>query len=319
MKTVFFGTPDFALTSLEACHEHSELVAVVTQPDRPRGRGQKLSPCPIKFRALELGIPVFSPTSLRKESVELAAFAKHLSTSQPDLFVVTAYGNLLPQNFLEVPPLGAINLHASLLPRWRGAAPIQRCLETGDTETGVCLQKMLMELDAGDVLAETRCPVASNESALELSARLSQMGGQLLSEFLKNPRWTGKAQDPSLVTYASKIRKEEGHWSPAWSASETHAKVRAFAAWPQVKARLGGSLVELKLLETSLFARAKLNNAPQAPSTLVLEEGHVYLETGVRPSEHVLELLKVQAPGKGPVRAWDYFQNLEAPLSLESL
>jgi methionyl-tRNA formyltransferase len=319
MKTVFFGTPDFALTSLEACHSHSEVVAVVTQPDRPRGRGQKLSPCPVKARALELGFPVFSPASLRKPSEELSALREFISSTRPDLFVVTAYGNLVPENLLEAAPLGSINVHASLLPRWRGAAPIQRCLESGDLETGVCLQKMVMELDAGDVLAELRCPIASNDSAISLSARLSQMGGTLLSEFLKAPQWSGRAQDTSLVTYAAKIRKEEGHWSPSWSAGETHAKVRAFAAWPQVKARLSAGSVELKLLETSLFARAKLKNPPQAASNLVLEEGHVYLETGVRSSEHVLEILTIQAPGKGPVRAWDYFQNLGAPLSLESL
>jgi methionyl-tRNA formyltransferase len=319
MKTVFFGTPDFALTSLEACHKHSDLLAVVTQPDRPRGRGQKLSPCPVKALAQEWGIPVFSPPSLRKESEELAELSRLLASTPPDLFVVTAYGNLLPQKLLDLPPLGAINVHASLLPRWRGAAPIQRSLEAGDPETGVCLQKMVMELDAGDVLAESRCQVGGAESAIELSARLSQMGGILISEFLKNPQWSGRAQDPSKVSHAAKIRKEEGHWNPSWSPLETHCKVRAFAAWPQVKARLGTASTELKLLETSLFARAKLKSTPQPPSTLLLEDGHVYLETGVRTCEHVLEILKIQSPGKGPVRAWDYFQNLEAPLSLESL
>jgi methionyl-tRNA formyltransferase len=319
MKTVFFGTPDFALSSLEACRNHSELVAVVTQPDRPRGRGQKLSPCPVKARALEFGVPVFSPSSLRKPSEELVAFMELIRLSRPDLFVVTAYGNLLPENLLAAPPLGSINVHASLLPRWRGAAPIQRCLESGDPETGVCLQKMVMELDAGEVLAELRCPIDSGDSAVALSLRLSQMGGTLLSTFLQNPHWSGRAQDSALVTHAAKIRKEDGHWAPTWSPSETHAKVRAFAAWPQVKARLSPGSTELKLLETSLFARAKLKSSPQSPSNLILEEGRVYLETGVRLSEQVLEILKIQAPGKGPVRAWDYFQNLQAPLSLESL
>jgi methionyl-tRNA formyltransferase len=319
MKTVFFGTPDFALTSLEACRKHSELVAVVTQPDRPRGRGQKLSPCPIKARAMEWGVPTFSPLSLRKPSEELDAFKQLLAHKKPELFVVTAYGNLLPQNILDIPTLGAINLHASLLPRWRGAAPIQRSIEMRDAETGVCLQKMVMELDAGDVLAETRIPLPENESALELSETLSRIGGELLSQFLQSPNWEGQKQDAALVTYAAKITKEEGFWKPEWSPEETHARIRAFAAWPQVKALLKGPGIELKLLESRLFAHAKTQKLGQKPGTLILDGGRVLLETGVRSSEHALEILKVQIPGKGPVRAWDYFQNLSEPLSLESL
>lgn len=318
MKTVFFGTPDFALSSLRACRENSQLVAVVTQPDRPRGRGQKLSPCPVKALALEWNLPVFSPASLRKPSAELDAFETLLTQESPDLFVVTAYGNLLPQKVLDLPKLGCINLHASLLPRWRGAAPIQRAIEARDTRTGVCLQKMVMELDAGDVLSEVETSVGSDESAVVLSDRLSALGGGLLVKFLKNPVWAGKAQNASEISYAAKILKEEGVWKSSWSALETHAKVRAFAAWPQIKAPLRGASTEVKLLETALFARANLEGATVSPGTLILKAGKVLLETGVRPSEHLLELIKIQVPGKGPVRAWDYFQNLPQPLSLES-
>ncbi|MEO6459128.1 MAG: methionyl-tRNA formyltransferase [Bdellovibrionota bacterium] len=319
MKTVFFGTPDFALSSLEACRDKSQLVGVVTQPDRPRGRGQKLSPCPIKERALEWNLPAFSPASLRKSGEELSALEKFIAQEKPDLFVVTAYGNLLPQKFLDLTPWGAINLHASLLPRWRGAAPIQRSIENGDTETGVCLQRMVMDLDAGDVLRETRLPIGPNESALSLSERLSEVGGLLLRKFLMEPQWQGRAQNPELVTLATKIKKDEANWSPSWSSSETHARVRAFAAWPQVKARLKGSSLEMKILETQLFARAKVSIEAPSPGSMLLEDGKVYLGCNVRPGELSLELLKVQVPGKGPVRAWDYFQNLPGPLSLESL
>jgi len=317
MKTVFFGTPDFALSSLRACQENSQLVAVVTQPDRPRGRGQKLSACPVKALALEWGLPVFSPASLRKPSEELAALHTLLAKESPDLFVVTAYGNLLPQNVLDLPKLGCINLHASLLPRWRGAAPIQRAIESRDTETGVCLQKMVMELDAGDVLSEVRTPLSSDESAVVLSERLSVLGGELLVKFLRAPVWMGKAQNPADISYAAKITKEEGFWKPSWSPTETHAKVRAFAAWPQVKVLLKGSSAEVKLLETALFARAKLEMADTAATSLILKSGRVFLESEVRSSEHMLELIRIQVPGKGPVRAWDYFQNFSGPLSLE--
>jgi methionyl-tRNA formyltransferase len=319
MKTVFFGTPDFALSSLSACHRSTELLAVLTQPDRPRGRGHKLSPCPVKVQALDWGLPVFSPLSLRKPSEELAAFESLLRSCDPDLFVVTAYGNLLPQRVLDHPKFGSINVHASLLPRWRGAAPIQRALEAGDRETGVCLQKMVLALDAGEVLAEARTPILPDESALALTQRLASLGGELLDRFLQSPNWEGSAQDETLVTYASKIEKVEGHWDPSWSAELTHRRTCAFAVWPQIKARLSGpEPTELKILETSLFARANSQKPPPA-GTLVLENGRVFLETGVRPGELLLEVVKIQAPGKGPVRAWDYFRNHPEPLKLEKL
>jgi len=317
MRTIFFGTPDFALASLAACRESSELLAVVTQPDRPRGRGQKLSPCAVRAQALEWGLPVFSPASLKKPSALLQAFEDLVEQTRPELFVVTAYGNLLPQRILDLPRLGAINVHASLLPRWRGAAPIQRAIEAEDGETGVCLQKMVMELDAGDVLAELRCPVGPDESAISLSARLSEMGGSLLGTFLRSPSWEGRPQDAARVTHAAKIQKDEGLWRPEWSARQTHAKVRAFAAWPGVRARLAASPTELKLIETRIFARANLRGSPAPAGTLLLEEGRVFLESGVRTGEDLVELLKIQVPGKGPVRAWDYFQNLSAQPRLE--
>lgn len=317
MKTVFFGTPDFALSSLEACRSSSELVAVITQPDRPRGRGQKLSPCPVKAKAQQWGVPAFSPQSLRKASPELIELEAFLTETKPDLFVVTAYGNLLPQRVLDMPPLGCINVHASLLPRWRGAAPIQRSIEAGDTETGVCIQKMVMDLDAGDVLSEARTPIFPNESALGLSDRLAQLGGDLILQFLRAPNWAGDSQNPELITHAAKITKTEAQWTPAWTPVETHNRVRAFAAWPQVKAHLHGVEGELKILETGLFARAK--DAPLgAPGSIKLENGHVLLETGIRTGEHLVEIIKIQLPGKGPVRAWDYFQNASGTLKLET-
>jgi len=328
LRTIFFGTPDFALSSLRACYKNSTLLGVVTQPDRPRGRGHKLSPCPVRALAQEWGIPTFAPESLKRDSVEKDELFSFLDRQMADLFVVTAYGNILPESFLNSPPLGSINVHASLLPKWRGAAPIQRCLEMNDSETGVCIQQMVYALDAGDVISELRTAIDPNENALELAARLSDLGGKLLGDLLEKADLSGATtQDSKLVTLAAKITKDEGHWQPTWSTQKTHNRVRAFAAWPQVKARVAPLGLDIKILKTRVFAQAKPASSPKNPGILHIEAGQVYLETGVRAGELLtssrLELLQVQAAGKGPVAAYEFFKNLSIPsgdpLRLEGL
>ena len=233
MRSVFFGTPDFSLPSLEVCHSESELLAVISQPDRPRGRGKNLQPCPVKARALEIEKTAFSPVNLKKSNDEAQELYDHRVSLNPDIFVVIAYGNLLPQRFLDIPKLGAVNIHASLLPKWRGAAPIQRSIENGDSFTGVCLQKMLLKLDAGDVLMEKHCDIA-DRGAIDLTDELSQLGADLLRDFIldiKNSNATelkGEKQSETLVTWAPKIEREEALWSPSWSARETIFRSRAF-------------------------------------------------------------------------------------------
>lgn len=332
MKTVFFGTPDFALSSAEACLKNSELLAVVTQPDRPRGRGQKLQPCEVKAWALEKGLPSFSPPRLRKSRLEgdtleeLLSFWSFIEAQKPELFVVTAYGNIIPEDVLSFPAHGSINLHGSLLPRWRGAAPIQRALEHGDSETGVCLQKMVYELDAGDVLCESRMALDLDEDAFSLSVALKDAGGQLLADFLSSPSFEGTSQDSDLVTYARKIEKSEGFWSPDWSALKTHNSARAFVAWPGVKARLvspdSSAEKELKLVKTRLLNRSdhqalasKHSEFAQAKDSgeLFLTEKRIFLSCpeDVRSSDWspFLELDKVQLAGKAPGKAFDCLQN----------
>ncbi len=310
LRTVFFGTPEFALESLHATFENTNLLAVVSQPDRPRGRGQNVSPCEVRGEALKLGIATHAPTSLKKDSSELSALLSELDRLKPDLFVVTAYGNLLPQKFLDFPSLGAINVHASLLPRWRGAAPIQRCIEAGDKVSGVSIQKMVMEMDAGDVLSEEKMQLSQNIDALTLSAALSKMGGALLAKLLKSvdskslPQ--GKRQNLDALSFAQKIKKEEGLWTPDWGALESNRRIRAFKAWPGVRAKVLDS--EFKFIETEV-----LENGPKLmPGELAVEGSTVYLTCVVRSGETAatLKISKVQPANRSVVDAAAFFQNL---------
>lgn len=314
IQSIFFGTPEFALASLQATRDGSDLKAVVCQPDRPRGRGQKLSPCPVKEKALEWssrGVKIFSPASLKKPSVELDELKEFLARNPVDLFVVTAYGNLLTQEFLDFPKLGAVNVHASLLPRWRGAAPIQRCLEAGDSESGVALQKMVMELDAGDILIEKKIALKQDIDALELSPKLSILGGDCIKEMLEGLNRTrelrGTKQDTSQVTLAPKIKKEEGDWRASWTAIETHNRIRGFRAWPGVRARLVSG-EELKILKTEVLNKPGL---AIRPGEIIIHEDNVYLGSGAAGEAERLCLRTVQAANKGPVSAFDFFQNLQ--------
>ena len=313
LRTVFFGTPDFALSSLESCLKNTDCVLVVTQPDRPRGRGHKVLPCEVKARALEAGVRVVSPESLRKPSIERDETLSLLASLKPDLIVVTAYGNLLPQAVLDAGKYGSVNVHASLLPRWRGAAPIQRAIEAGDRETGVSLQKMVMELDAGDVILEKRRALDGNIQAPELWSLLAADGGELLNEFFQNfanflstEQLVGRAQEKAQVTLASKITKEEVVWSPSWTAIQAHNKVRAFRAWPVVKMRVAGDTGELKILRTTLLENATLA-ASMKPGEI-----HVGAETGVlvrcADSGALVRLEQVQAPTKAPMDAALFFK-----------
>lgn len=233
---------------------------------------------------------------------------------RPDFLLVTAYGNILPQEFLDWAAIGPINVHASLLPRWRGAAPIQRALEAGDEYTGVCLQKMVFELDAGDVLAEATLKIESHLDAEALTHILSKMGGELLEKFLRSFEGSalmGRPQDPSLVTTAKKIEKSEGFYSPDWTASELLNRVRAFSVWPGVKADFEGQIVKICSLH---MAPAELGHASKdaLAGSLIDKNGRVLLVAygDIRTREPVfLEITKIQFPGKPPQTAADVFRN----------
>ncbi len=316
LRVVFFGTPDFALPTLELIFRRCELLALVCQPDKARGRGHKLSPCPTKAFAIEAGIPTFTPTSLKTENEELGRLLSFLEKAKADVFVVVAYGKLIPDSLLSIPRLGPFNIHASLLPRWRGAAPIQRCIEAGDNETGVCIQKMVSTLDAGNIYKEHKEELDENTQAPELFESLALDGAGLFENFIedltqpdfaKNP---GLPQDPKLVTFAPKIRKEEGAWSPEWSTIEFHNKVRAFRGWPSVYTRCGAEH-NLKILATELSkenTKIEKNDA----GIITLKDGEVFVCGSIRAGEQssVLKIKVVQPANRAPIDASTYFENL---------
>ena len=229
-KIVFMGSPDFAVPSLRLLHKEYIVCGVVTQPDRRAGRGRGLKPPPVKAAALELGLPVIQPERLKNEE----AYSQLVEWA-PDLIVVAAYGQILRKNVLELPEFGCINVHASLLPRWRGASPIQAAIAHGDQQTGVSIMQMEAGLDTGPVLSQKAIDILPSEKAGDLEERLSILGAELLLETL--PGWFQKkiqpcAQDDSQLTYAPLMKKEDGKLDLSQSAEELERKIRAYNPWP---------------------------------------------------------------------------------------
>ena len=237
MRTIFFGSPDFAVPCLDALNDISDIAAVISQPDRPAGRGLAMRPPAVKQRALELGLDVWQPTKIRA-----AEFAEKLSALEADVAVVVAYGRILPNAVLDAPRTGCVNVHASLLPRWRGAAPIQWSIVYGDEETGVTLMKMDEGMDTGPILATASTPIARDDDAATLSARLSEMGAELLREQL--PRYvagdlTPQPQDESDSTMAPLLKKEHGRIDWNKPAQAVHNQIRGMNPWPGAHTVLG--------------------------------------------------------------------------------
>ncbi|HEY0333083.1 MAG TPA: methionyl-tRNA formyltransferase, partial [Stenotrophomonas sp.] len=244
MRIVFAGTPEFAVPSLRAAARHHEVVAVYTQPDRPAGRGRGLTPSPVKLEAIARGIPVLQPETLRAPETQQA-----LAALAPDLMIVVAYGLILPKAVLRIPTHGCWNVHASLLPRWRGAAPIQRAIEAGDAETGVCLMQMEAGLDTGPVLLAQRTPIGEHETGGQLHDRLAEFGAEVLSDGLGLLRaellpvpWPQPAEG---VTYAHKLDKAEARLDWTQPADALARRVRAFVPWPVAEAVLAGERVRI--------------------------------------------------------------------------
>jgi methionyl-tRNA formyltransferase len=263
LRLVFAGTPDFAVPSLRAClASGAEVAAVYTQPDRPAGRGRKLAPSPVKQAALAAGVPVEQPETLRD-----AAARERLRAHAPDLIVVVAYGLILPRRVLAIPRLGCWNVHASLLPRWRGAAPIQRAILAGDAETGVDLMQMEPGLDTGPVLLEARTPIAPDDTGGTLHDRLAALGAELLAEGLARVRrgepLVARPQAAEGVVYAHKLDKAEAKLDWTEPAAALARKVRAFDPWPVAEAELHGERVRL------WSAEAIAAQVASAPGTLV--------------------------------------------------
>ncbi len=244
MRIVFAGTPEFAVSSLRAAARHHEVVAVYTQPDRPAGRGRGLAPSPVKLEAVARGIPVYQPESLKDEAAQ-----QQLRDLQPDLMVVVAYGLILPKAVLAIPTHGCWNVHASLLPRWRGAAPIQRAIQAGDATTGVCLMQMEAGLDTGPVLLHQELPIAATDTGGQLHDKLAELGAQVLSDGLGLLRAgikpIARPQPEQGVTYAHKLDKAEARLDWAQDADALARTVRAFNPWPIAEATLAGERVRI--------------------------------------------------------------------------
>jgi methionyl-tRNA formyltransferase len=237
VRTIFFGSPEFAVPCLDALHEISDVAVVISQPDRPAGRGLAMRLPAVKQRALELGVEVWQPKKVRT-----AGFAEKLRALDADVAVVVAYGRILPRAVLDAPRMGCVNVHASLLPRWRGAAPIQWAIFHGDEETGVTLMQVDEQMDAGPILATASTPIEPNDDAATLSVRLSNMGAELLREQL--PRYvagelTPQPQDDTAATMAPLLKKEHGRIDWNKSARAVHNQIRGMNPWPGAHTVLG--------------------------------------------------------------------------------
>jgi methionyl-tRNA formyltransferase len=297
LRIVFAGTPDFSVPCLEACRDSgAEVVAVYTQPDRPAGRGRKLAPSPVKQAALAAGIPVEQPESLKSAEVQQALVAW-----RPDLLVVVAYGLILPRKVLAIPRLGCWNVHASLLPRWRGAAPIQRAILAGDSESGVDLMRMEAGLDTGPVLLEKRTPIGPDETGGTLHDRLSMLGAEALAEGLRRTLagevLAATPQPEEGATYAHKLDKAEAKLDFARPASELERTVRAFDPWPVAEGVIAGESVRI-------WAARAIGRPHRATPGSVLAAGRDGIELAC--GEGALRVAALQRPGGKRISAADY-------------
>ncbi|NIH32658.1 methionyl-tRNA formyltransferase [Hafnia paralvei] len=295
LRIIFAGTPDFAARHLDALlSSQHQIVGVFTQPDRPAGRGNKLTPSPVKVLAEQHNLPVFQPVSLRPEDNQ-----KLVSDLNADVMVVVAYGLILPKAVLDMPRLGCINVHGSLLPRWRGAAPIQRALWAGDAETGVTIMQMDVGLDTGDMLHKVSCPITAQDTSATLYDKLAEMGPQgLLATLaeLANGTATPEKQDEALVTYAEKLSKEEARLNWTLSAAQLERCVRAFNPWPVSFFMIDGQPV--KVWQSQAIA-AEQN---QAPGTIISADKH---GIAVATAEGALLMTHLQPSGKKSMSAQD--------------
>lgn len=297
MRIVFAGTPEFAAEHLKALLDSPyEIVAVYTQPDRPAGRGQKLMPSAVKALAVAHDIPVFQPQTLRNADAQA-----ELAALKPDLMVVVAYGLILPQVVLDIPRLGCINSHASLLPRWRGAAPIQRAVEAGDAESGVTVMRMEAGLDTGPMLLKVVTPISAEDTGGTLHDRLAEMGPPAVVQAiagLADGSLQGEIQDDALATYAHKLNKDEARIDWTHPAVELERLIRAFNPWPVCHSTLDGESVKV--------LAANLSTGQGAPGEILSasKDGLV-----VACGDQALSLTRLQLPGGKALSFSDLFNS----------
>jgi methionyl-tRNA formyltransferase len=312
LRIVFFGTPEFAVPSLEAVIQSPHhVVAVVSQPDRPKGRGQQVQPTPTRTVADAHGIPVLQPPKIRDEG-----FLQQIRDFQPDLGIVVAFGRLLPDALLAIPRLGMVNVHASILPRYRGAAPIQRAVLAGEAETGVTIMRVVTEMDAGPTFAVASVPIPPDATSADMAGTLSQLGARLMLPVVADlaaGRAVATPQDHSLATHAAKITKAESAIDWSEPAAAVHNKVRGLQPWPLASTRLAGERLVLRRTQPpgvrpasaapSAVADADLALAP-APGRIVRAQGDDLIVACGSATE--LRVLEIQPEGRRTMTAREF-------------
>ena len=301
MKIVFAGTPDFAVPTLQALldSEH-QICGVYTQPDRPAGRGRKLTASPVKALAVSVNLPVFQP-----ENFKQAGALEQLAALEPDLIVVIAYGLILPQAVLDIPKFGSINVHGSLLPRWRGAAPIHRAVMAGDDKTGITIMKVVKKLDAGDMLYKIECPINADSTSSELHDQLAEIGAQGLIQVvnqIEQGTLIAEPQDEALVTYAHKLEKNEAMLDWQKSALELDRQVRGLNAWPVAQTLYKGEVLRVWRSEV-------IDGESDLPAGTISCQQHAL---DVATGNGILRLLEVQLPGGKRIAGKDFLNAHQA-------
>jgi methionyl-tRNA formyltransferase len=296
LRVVFFGTPAFAVPTLDALLAAGHLVAaVVTQPDRPRGRGQKTTASPVKETATLANVPILQPSSIKTPE-----FSEALAALHPDIGIVAAYGQILTQEVLATPRLGMINVHASLLPRYRGAAPVHRAIINGDIETGVTIMRMVKALDAGPMIAAEPIPISPEETSEELEGELARIGAQLLLRALDEVaagRSHETPQNDSAASYAPRLTRDDGRIDWSWSASRIHNLIRGLHPWPHAETFADGRRLILHRSRPAETASTK------HPGTVLEASGErVRVATG----KGTLDLLEIQTESKRPMSAREF-------------
>ncbi len=303
MRIAFLGTPEFAVPSLERLVESGfDIAAVVTQPDKPKGRGRKLAAPPVKEAAVKFGLPVYQPEKLK--TPETVEFFRNLNV---EAMAVVAYGKIIPQAIIDIPPLGLVNVHSSLLPKYRGAAPMQWAIAEGETRTGVTTMLIDAGLDSGDILLVKETEIGPDETAVELSERLAQMGADLLVQTLrglKEGTIRPIPQDHEKATYAPMLTREAGRIDWRWPAQKIHNRVRGFQPWPGAWTTFRGKMLHIW--------KSRVAGAPAVGEPGAFQPGRkrVLVNCG---EGTALELLEVQPEGKKrmPASAFAHGQHLE--------
>ena len=297
LRTVFLGTPQFAVPTLDALVAAGhQVISVYTQPDRPKGRGQSVAMSAVKEAALRLNLPVLQPERIRRPE-----HVAELVEQAPEVMVIVGYGQIIPQNIIDIPRFGIINVHGSLLPRYRGAAPIQWAIANGESITGVTTMRINAGLDTGHMLLKAETSIEANESAAELGERLSHLGAKLLIESLENPQMVGTPQDDKLATHAPILSKQDGAIDWSWPATLIHNRTRGLYPWPGTSTLFRDQ--SLRLWQT----RVCDETTEADPGRILASKGPVKVACG---QNTVLELLEVQQEGRKRVSGTDFRNGL---------